>query len=159
MSIKFYTPEGRIIHYTKVFRTLPLNGTLKRYATLEECQAAAQIEADKTGDWVGVEEWALDGVHDDLNHGWGLINSANPTPDMPTIVLIGGEPRSSCCSETLEVSRGVNDTVTFAPEAWDAATNTLDVRYAKVYPGEADEFEVECSRCHQVIPRLDVNEL
>jgi len=73
-----------------------------------------------------------------------------------TVILVDGKPRSSCCNATLQVSRQVHDTVTYAPESWDG--DTLDVRYTKVYPGEADEFDVECGRCHEAVS-VDVNEL
>jgi hypothetical protein len=79
MSIKFYTPDGRVHHYVKVFRTLNNRGAGERHATLEEAKTAAQIEADRTHARVGIEEWALNGVHDHLNAGWGLIDVANPT--------------------------------------------------------------------------------
>ena len=75
-----------------------------------------------------------------------------------TVILVDGKPRSSCCKEILRVSRQVHDMVIYTPEEWNAESNILDVRYATVYPGEADEFDVECGRCHEAVS-VDVNEL
>jgi len=68
-----------------------------------------------------------------------------------TVVVIGGIPRSSCCKEELIVTRVVHDTVTYHAEDFAPYTGTLSVRYAKVYPGDTDSFEVECSQCHRSI--------
>jgi hypothetical protein len=68
------------------------------------------------------------------------------------VVVAGGlPPRSSCCNEELEVLREVSDTVSYHPESYDPQTKTLSVSYGKVYPGEADDYTVECRRCHKPV--------
>jgi len=75
-------------------------------------------------------------------------------------VVVAGSlpPCSSCCNEELEVQREVTDTVAYAAEGYDPETETLTVRYLKVYEGSADAFTVECSRCHKEV-ECEVEEL
>lgn len=75
-------------------------------------------------------------------------------------VVVAGSlpPRSSCCNEELEVQRVVHDTVTYDPESYDPQTKTLSVSYRKVYPGEADDYTVECRHCYKPV-ECEVEEL
>jgi hypothetical protein len=69
------------------------------------------------------------------------------SPDAPDVILVDGTPLSVCHKAPLEVERSVHDIVAFNVEGFDETTNSLQVRYGKVYEGEGDEFSVTCSQC------------
>lgn len=49
------------------------------YRTREARDTAAQMYADKTGTTVLAELWSVDGVHDDMNRGWGCDGVFTPS--------------------------------------------------------------------------------
>lgn len=68
---------------------------------------------------------------------------------MTTIVLIEGEPASSCCNASISVLRNVHDTVSYRADAYEH--DVLHITYAKVYAGDADGYIVTCDGCDKVI--------
>lgn len=80
--------------------------------------------------------------------------------DEPTaaVKMDGDRARSACCNAELRVTREVHDTVVYTPEGYDPVTSTLNVRYTKVYEGEADGFYVTCTECDTEID-CEVEEL
>ncbi|HEU5032741.1 MAG TPA: hypothetical protein VFV01_48015 [Spirillospora sp.] len=64
----------------QLWRTLPPDGACVTYHDPDACRAAAQLVADATGAWVGVEEWSAEHPQDELNSGWALIEQVRPAP-------------------------------------------------------------------------------
>lgn len=64
----------RILRDSELFNQVAVN-----YRTREARDAAAQMYADTTGTTVLTELWSVDGVHDDLNRGWGCDGVVSPS--------------------------------------------------------------------------------
>lgn len=63
----------------KNYRTLASSGAVERFATRRETEARAQVLADETGDWVGIEHWEdpLKNVPDS-EPAWWLLDTRHP---------------------------------------------------------------------------------
>jgi hypothetical protein len=145
---------------------------MKIWARLDQGTAAAETAVcdDHRGESVSIEEELVDCTGNDelscvvCGSKWDDVRlrgegRMTDIEGISTVVVSGSlPPRSSCCNEELEVQREVHDTVSYDPETYDPETKTLSVSYRKVYPGEADDFTVECSSCHREV-ECDVEEL
>jgi len=88
--------------------------------------------------------------------------------DPPTIVVIDGEPRSSCHHSTLEVQREVGPDIAiysaeefYPPDPDDRYPQArLMVHFQKTYDGDGGSFMVTCGGCGVAVDAdLEVEEL
>lgn len=73
----------------KNYRTLASNGAVEHFGTRRETEARAQVLADETGDWVGVEHFDKADPNEPFSEdAWSLIDVKNPAgADRPTVEL------------------------------------------------------------------------